>query len=276
MLHQLVRKDDGQPMSIAELNNLFIPPTLEQVIFCLKQGTLGTLSEKAFVLVVDGLRMLNEGMLNGSPRRDLNRIVTRLGNLAHDFLYSYGGFFIVCGTSTISGGAASEALKANGDNVFNYGNMLEDVLIKDCGGHGRALEILTDYIDNIQKNPSDVSQFINELLNIYPDAVPNESNSMAIIKSVIGNSYVNRDNILPGGDKTPDEVCSAGLVRFKICDPQETNPRGDLKYCTYGFCVFARRTHTRLSLTFSYSTTTKFPALIAGAAKGAREDRVRQ
>ena len=75
MLHQLVRKDDGQPMSIAELNNLFIPPTLEQVIFCLKQGTLGTLSEKAFVLVVDGLRMLNEGMLNGSPRRDLNRIV---------------------------------------------------------------------------------------------------------------------------------------------------------------------------------------------------------
>ena len=27
-------------------------------------------------------------------------------NLAHDFLYSYGGFFIVCGTSTISGGSA--------------------------------------------------------------------------------------------------------------------------------------------------------------------------
>ena len=106
MLHQLVREDDRQLMSIAELNDLFIPPTPEQVIFCLKQGTMGTLRGKAFVLVVDGLRMLNEGMLNGSPRRDLNSIDTRLGNLAHDFLFSYGGFFIVCGTSTISGGSA--------------------------------------------------------------------------------------------------------------------------------------------------------------------------
>ena len=67
-------------MSIAELNNLFIPPTPEQVIFCLEQGTSGTLRGKAFVLVVDGLRMLNQGILNRSPRRD---IVTRLGNLAH-------------------------------------------------------------------------------------------------------------------------------------------------------------------------------------------------
>ena len=87
-------------MSIAELNNLFIPPTPEQVIFCLEQGTSGTLKGTAFVLVVDGLRMLNQGILNGSPRRDLDSIVTRLRNLAHDFLYSYKGFFIVCGTST--------------------------------------------------------------------------------------------------------------------------------------------------------------------------------
>ena len=43
MLHQLVREDDRQLMSIAELNDLFIPPTPEQVIFRLKQGTLGTL-----------------------------------------------------------------------------------------------------------------------------------------------------------------------------------------------------------------------------------------
>ena len=138
MLRQLVRKDDGKLMSIAELNNFFIPPTPEQVIFCLEQGTSGTLRGKAFVLVVDGLRMLNQGILNGSPRRDLDSIVTRLGNL----LYSYEGFFIVCGTSTISGGAVSEALKAsqrwrvylpcepidrpkdaNGNNVFTYGKM---------------------------------------------------------------------------------------------------------------------------------------------------------
>jgi hypothetical protein len=62
MLHQLVRKDDRKLMSIAELNNLFIPPTPEQVIFCLEQGTSGTLKGKAFVLVVDGLRMLNQGI----------------------------------------------------------------------------------------------------------------------------------------------------------------------------------------------------------------------
>lgn len=263
MLCQLVRKDDGKLMSIAELNKLFIPPTPEEVIFCLEQGTLDTLRGKAFILVVDGLRMLNQGIVNGSPRRDLDDIVTRLGNLAHAFLYSYGGFFIVCGTSTISGGAVSKALKAsqrwrvylpcepidrpkdaNGNNVFTYGNMLEDFLIRDCGGHGRALEILAYYIDNIQKNPSDISQFIDRLLDIYPNAVPNESNSMAIIKSVIGNSYVNRDNILPGGDKTPDEVCAVGLVRFKVLDPQEDNPRGrfEIPYI-WILCFCSKNTH---------------------------------
>jgi hypothetical protein len=150
--------------------------------------------------------------------------------------------------------------------VFNYGNILEDVLIKDCGRHGRALEILTDYIDNIQKNPSDLSQFINKLVAIYPHAVPNESNSIAIIKSVIGNSYVTTFSL--GEIRRPTRCAQPALFdsRFAIC---RKPIRGeDLKYRTYGFCVFARRTHTRLSLTFSYSTTTKFPALIAGQNQG--------
>jgi hypothetical protein len=55
---------------------------------------LDELKKKPLVLV-DGLRMLK------FHRNDVNGLVTRLGDFAH------GGFFLVCGTSTISGDWAS-------------------------------------------------------------------------------------------------------------------------------------------------------------------------
>ncbi|KAE8144254.1 hypothetical protein BDV25DRAFT_145818 [Aspergillus avenaceus] len=233
MLLQLHPEDKGEKMTVSKLNKLFTPPTPEEVISRLEVAEpVDALKRKALILVVDGLRALNE------DRNDLYDIVTKLGNLAH------GGFFLICGTSTISG-PVSRAMKvsqrwsvylscepietprmADGQAVFKHQNLLAQVLIKDCGGHGRALEILLQYMDKIQKDPSNVSSFIDHLSSIYASMVPTEKDALAIIKSVMGNGALARDAILPGGHSTPDDVSARGLIRFPLINQNEDKPRG--------------------------------------------------
>src|SRR4029077_8261178 len=100
------------------------------------------------------------------------------------------------------------------------------VLIKDCGGHGRALEILAQHMNAIQRNVIDVCLFINQLREIYDFMIPEERNALAIIKSVMGNGDLARDTILPGGSSTPDEVSARGIIRFYLVDQHEEIPRG--------------------------------------------------
>lgn len=233
MLRQLLPEYKQEKMTISKLNKLFVPPTPDDVISCFEVAELpDALKKKALVLVVDGLRRLNDN------RDDLNDIVTNLGDLAH------GGFFLVCGTSTISG-PVSRAMresqrwrvylpcepieaprKADGQTVFTQHNLLARVLIEDCGGHGRALEILAEYMDQIQSNTSDARLFIERLSTIYDCMIPDERNARAIINSVIGNGYLFRDTILPGGISTPDDVSARGLIRFRLINPHEENPWG--------------------------------------------------
>lgn len=58
MLFQLLPEYKGMNMTISELYKLFIPPTPDEVIFCLEVAE-PTLKKKALIPVVDGLRMLN-------------------------------------------------------------------------------------------------------------------------------------------------------------------------------------------------------------------------
>jgi hypothetical protein len=41
----------------------------------------------------------------------------------------------------------------NNNPFFGTQDLLVKVLIADCGGHGRALELLAESIDDIRKNP---------------------------------------------------------------------------------------------------------------------------
>jgi hypothetical protein len=235
MLLQLLPEYKGTNMTISKLNKLIVPPTPNEVISCMEVAEpVGALKKKALVLVVDGLRMLDSpGYCN-----DLNKIIPKLGNFAH------GGFFLVCGISTITG-PVSRALResqrwrvdlpcepiepprtADGEAVFKHRNLLAQVLIKDCGGHGRALEILAQHMNAIQRNVNDVCLFINQLREIYDFMIPEERNALAIIKSVMGNGDLARDTILPRGSSTPDEVSARGLIRFYSVNQHEEIPRG--------------------------------------------------
>jgi hypothetical protein len=114
---------------------------------------------------------------------------------------------------------------ADGQAVFKHDNLLARVLIKDCGGHGRALEILAEFMDRIQQNVSDVRLFIDQLTSTYDSVIPEEGNALAIIKSVMGNGDLPRDDKLLGGVCTPDEVSARGLIRFNLVHPYEDIPR---------------------------------------------------
>jgi hypothetical protein len=61
-------------------------------------------------------------------------------------------------------------------------------------------------MDRIQQNVNDVRLFIDQLTSIYDSImIPEEGNALAIIKSVMGNGSLLRDDKLPGGLCTPDQ-----------------------------------------------------------------------
>ena len=71
---------------------------------------------------------------------------------------------------------------------------------------GHQQEFLAEFMDRIQQNVNDVRLFIDQLTSIYDSImIPEEGNALAIIKSVMGNGSLLRDDKLPGGLCTPDQ-----------------------------------------------------------------------
>lgn len=81
------------------------------------------------------------------------------------------GFITVCGTSTVSGPVERilkgprrrrvllpcvllDAPKINNQPAFNFTSLVQKVLIQDCGGHGRALELLMDITPTLLRDAS--------------------------------------------------------------------------------------------------------------------------
>lgn len=222
-------------MTVDRLNELFVPPTPDEVIDLLVGESKLTMKHKALVLVIDGLHNL-------SPRGELDDIVTALGDLAQRDSY----FLLVCGTSTVSG-PVDQALRVskrrrvflpckpidpptdNGEPVFKDTTLLAQVLIGDCGGHGRALELLADHMWRIQRDVDAVSFFIEELGELYEFAMPVEADAKAVVKAAMVNRRLSRDEPMPGGSSTPDEISQFGLVYFDLDNESARKPLGTFK-----------------------------------------------
>ena len=210
MLYQLLPEYEA----VDTLSQRFISPDPNQVIDLLRPR-----ENRALILVVDGLH-------NIECQRDLDSVVTALGDLAH------GGFSLVCATSTVSG-PVNRALRPSrrwrvylpcmpldpptvkNRPVFGDQDLLVKVLIADCGGHGRALELLAENIEDIRKNPHAVQRFISQLARRYQVAIPDQETAIAVVRAVMANHTLKRDEIIPGGKKTPDEISQSGLLYFR-------------------------------------------------------------
>ena len=222
MLLQLIQ-DDNRFASLDDVHTKFHPTTpLALINFFRKQDP-----SRAFFLVVDGLKNIRDRFGESVFMATL----TALGDIAQQ------GFIIVCGTSTISDPverilkgsrrhrvvlpcAPLDAPKINNQPVFNSTGLVQKVLIQDCGGHGRALELLMDITPTLPRDASTEVKFlvVDRLHQLYSGALPGQSDAMAMVRVVMGHRHLYRDECIPGTSITADEVMQNGLVRFEAID----------------------------------------------------------
>jgi hypothetical protein len=182
-----------------------------------------SLQESTVILVIDGLQNIFD-----NPH--FRETVTAIGDLT-----AQGPFVIPCCTATSSTeirdafGLSSrpriylpieplEPPLINGALVFNP-DPLTKILVEDCGGHGRALELLAEIlaeVDIAQCNlKSLMAKIQKRLLKLYQFALnwsPDEAR--ALILAVLTHQLLAVNSPLPNTTKSPEKFVSAGLIRF--------------------------------------------------------------
>ncbi|KAF8434719.1 hypothetical protein BGX38DRAFT_155614 [Terfezia claveryi] len=187
------------------------------------------------VIVVDGL-----GSLLSSPEDMKNKSSPFYSALTTCVDLALQGAFIVplC-TATITGSLRKyladtnrrrvfleipplhpPVIKASGKPAFPTG-LVNDLLVSDCGGHGRALEALyqtyqTENLENITNYDDLVCLVISDLKDQYGDAFQRESHEyFAILKLVLSKTQLTRTSAIAGTDLTVELAEGNGLVRFE-------------------------------------------------------------
>lgn len=231
MLLQLLQEDRAQHLDIESIISEWHPPTPCELIKLVASSS-SPLQQRTIFLIVDGLHNISDSRMHA--------VLTKLGDLTHS------GFIIVCATSTVSGpidqflkGSRRRRIslpcspldppRVKGQPVFDMESIVRKVIVSDCGGHGRALELLLDVFPRIPADigPEVKSLMASELAFMYRGVLPGETDSIAIVKAVLTNRRLCRYTPIPGTTLTPDEVCQNGLIRFEDHVNRPTiNPSG--------------------------------------------------
>lgn len=184
------------------------------------------LETRAIFIIVDGLHNVT---CFGEDA--WNETLTNLGQLAH-----WGGFVVVCATSTVSG-PVEHILKGSRRIRVSLpckplevptidqkpvieikNNIVAEMLVKDCGGHGRALEMVLSLYQQglLSGDPGpDVTEVARQLSKTYAGAIPEKAVALAMIKAVMVNRLLIKNEYIPGTTTTPDAVCQNGLIWFE-------------------------------------------------------------
>jgi len=103
--------------------------------------------------------------------------------------------------------------------VFEMDNTIMKILVEDCGGHGRAFEILWRLTEDLNWDNCNVSQLMQDLrrklITTYGRSAFDEKDIMAIVRAVFTNQYFLYNEHLPDTDKFPEELAAPGLVRLE-------------------------------------------------------------
>ncbi|RPB26820.1 hypothetical protein L211DRAFT_835163 [Terfezia boudieri ATCC MYA-4762] len=208
--------------SLTDILNTYQPPHPET-------SEKKDLSQQTIILVVDGLHNLPDDL-------QFNGTLAELANLSH------GGFRLVCVTSAFRD-RIETALKpsrrlriylpieplnpptirdehGNSIAAFHDKTPLGQLLVRDCGGHGRALEILWNLIKGKDLKSTNLKEIMHDLkaklTSYYPMVfrVRTEEKE-AIVRAAFVHPLLYASDPLSGTGKTPDELCAPGLVWFE-------------------------------------------------------------
>ncbi|RUS29163.1 hypothetical protein BC938DRAFT_480973 [Jimgerdemannia flammicorona] len=194
------------------------------------------LKDATIIVVVDGMQNLMtsyEDGLNAESR--FYKTLSSTGDLAHK-----GAFLLPCCTATVSRPIDQSLRTSNRCRIylpvtsleppvirqdhgielaFPIDSSLMKILVEDCGGHGRALEILWNLTRGLNLENCDVGDLMRKLRNNlsqrYKSALPNDEDAKAIVRAILVHQRLINDEHIPNTSKFPDQVVAPGLIRYE-------------------------------------------------------------
>ncbi|CAG8558329.1 3630_t:CDS:1 [Racocetra fulgida] len=214
------------------------PPSPWDVLALIAKYEDKKLEDATVILVVDGLHNTMSDRGDGLNKNSLfYKTLSNIGDL------SLGKTFVIsCCTATTAGPIENFIVNSLRKRVFlpvsslkpptiTYDGITKDVfdvsnpiiklLVSDCGGHGRALEVLQDSLsrDNINNlNISDLMGSLrNTLENLYKKAFSYTSDeAKQIVRAVLTHKLLDLyQPIEIKSTLTPDKIIRTGMFRFE-------------------------------------------------------------
>ncbi|CAI2187981.1 9216_t:CDS:2, partial [Funneliformis geosporum] len=195
------------------------------------------MKKTAIILVVDGLQNFMTSNDDGLDEDSaFYQTLSKISDLAlnNDF------FLIPCCTATITRSfdqtiKSSNRLRVrlpvvslNPPTIFRdnkYISVFQDhhiinLLVDDCGGHGRALEVLAETIGDKNINDCNFDQLMHDLRASLEDRYPSVLNisaleAQAIVRAILTRIRLDSRKCVPCTDKLPDYFVQPGLIRFE-------------------------------------------------------------
>ena len=218
MLRQLL-----PDMMLKDVIRLYAAPNPLDVLQLVAKHHNCDVTKVAVILVIDGLQ-------NIFDNQHFKSTLTAIGDLT-----AQGPFIIPCCTATSSVeisdafGLSSrprvylqveplELPHINGAPVFQT-DPLTKILVNDCGGHGRALEILAETLAEVDIGQCSLEFLMADirkrLLRLYHSAINwSHEEARSLILAVLTHQFLDGNSPLPNTQKTPERFVSAGLIRF--------------------------------------------------------------
>ncbi|GJJ77568.1 hypothetical protein EMPS_09927 [Entomortierella parvispora] len=231
MLQQLLPGKD-----IYEVQREYVEPHPMDVLDLIAHNA-GLKKELATViLVVDGLQSFMSDPKDGRDKKSaFYRSLTSIRDLAIKSV-----FMMVCCTATVTSPiekalATSHSKRVvlplaslesprtqEGDisvPVFDEDDHIIKVLVKDCGGHGRALESLQLAITTAGEDYTieSLMRILHyRLHDLYSEAfLMTSCTAQAIARAVLTRTLLDPNKLLAGTDKLPGELAIPGLIRYE-------------------------------------------------------------
>ncbi|CAB4417333.1 unnamed protein product [Rhizophagus irregularis] len=239
MLFQLLREQ----MDLDEIIDTYKPPSPMDVVRLIAKHYNRDMKSATVILIVDGMQQLMKDKDDGLKLDSMfYRTLTSFADLAFS-----GTFMIPVCTSTITGPIDGVLRNSTRDRVYLpvpslqppndqqgvpvfKNDKITNTIVEDCGGHGRALEVLNDCLDGRSIEECNVDTLMNDLrYNLtkkYRDAIfSSVEEARPIARAILTRRLLNRYKPIPKTDKTPDEFVGSGMIRFEQI---ENTPKGYL------------------------------------------------